>query len=219
MWGSLRGGLAIMLLVSAGAAYAQEEEPGAQIREIETVDRHERPQKPPIELVQSGPFRMQDKRGYKNLVVLGPRLIPPGIGGRYIRSIDDHIAVMVGGGYSGWELFGATLRHVDARAGIDYQPIGNGLHGFYIGPRAVYKSFLGAFEHDGQTSGVQTRTIGVGGVVGWRAIWNPGLSLGAGLGGMYSTFLGSAGDLRDDDNALEITGTMPMLELTLGFAF
>jgi hypothetical protein len=208
-------------VVSLGADMAhaqQQDEQDEQTEQDEEYERPPRPEKPPIQLVESGPFKVKDKRGYRNLVVIGPRLLPPGIGGRFVHSVTDYVAVMVGGGYSGWELFGATLRHVDARAGIDYQPIGNGLDGFYIGPRAVYRSFLGSFESEGGTSGLQTRTVGVGGVVGWRAIWDPGLSLGAGVGGLYTTWLGRMGDLEEGQD-LEITGTAPMLELTLGFAF
>jgi hypothetical protein len=210
MWGCrwLTWSLVGFVSLGASTAQAQDEPAEASVSEVD-----ERPQKPPIELVQSGPFKIEDKRGYRNMVVVGPRLLPPGLGGRYIRSVSDHVSVMVGGGYSGWELFGATLRHVDARAGIDYQPIGNGLDGMYIGPRAVYRSFLGSVGD----AGVETKTMGVGAVVGWRAIFDPGLALGAGVGGVYTTWLGSFGDLEEED--IEITGTAPLFELTVGFAF
>jgi hypothetical protein len=102
----MAAGLAATLLVSAGAARAEDPEV-AEIEGPEAYEKPPRPEKPPIQIVESGPFKMKDKRGYRNLVILGPRLVPPGIGGRYIRSLDDHMSVMVGGGYAGWALFGA----------------------------------------------------------------------------------------------------------------
>ena len=212
--------VAACLATQPMTAMALDVDPSESAANTETIAPAERPEKPPIVLVESGPFKMKDKRGYRNIIIVGPRLIPPGIGGRYIRSVDEHISVMVGGGYAGWSLFGATVRHVDARAGIDYQPIGNGMHGFYVGPRVVYRSFLGAAESDGQTGGLHTRTLGAGGVIGWRAIWNPGLSLGAGIGATFTSALARAGNLSDSGNeGVELTGLLPSLELTAGFAF
>jgi hypothetical protein len=180
------------------------------------------PEKPEIELVESGPIRMKDKRGYKNLVVLGPRLLPPGLGGRYMRSLDDHLTLMVGGGYSGWRILGVTLEHADVRAGLDLEPLGNGLHGFYVGPRVVYKSFYGDVSSDGDSLGsLRTETLGIGGVAGYRIVVDPGASIGFGVGASYNQWVGGADAslVEREDADAEIVGTVPIVELTLGWAF
>lgn len=181
----------------------------------------DRPEKPEIELVESGPFRMKDKRGYRNLVVIGPRLFPPGIGGRYMRSVDDHLTVMVGGGYSGWQIFGVTAQHVDLRAGVDLEPLGNGLHGLYLGPRVTYRSFFGDVSSGGESVGsIRTETLGLGGVAGWRVVIDPGLSFGAGLGMSYLTWVGGEdADVLEQQGDLRIVGMVPVAEVTVGWAF
>lgn len=176
---------------------------------------------PRVELEESGPLRMEDKRDYRNLVVLGPRLFPPGIGGRYLHSLSDELTLMVGAGYGGIALdflgLTAAAERIDARAGLDFQPLGNGMHGFYAGPRVVYKRFIGVLAADDAPNpdALTTQTLGAGGVIGWRWIWDPGLSLGLGLGATYTTFLVGA----EDDPDLRLTGLAPVGELTVGWAF
>ncbi|MEQ1566783.1 MAG: hypothetical protein ABMA64_14170 [Myxococcota bacterium] len=181
----------------------------------------EAPEKPEIVLIEAGPFEMKDKRGYKTQIILGPRFIPPGIGGRVLRSLDDNLTLMVGGGYSNWSLFGLSARHVDARAGLDLQPLGNGMHGVYLGPRVVYRSLEASVASFGEPV-VEHRSgsLGVGAVAGWRSVWNPGLSAGFGLGATYNSWVaGEDADVIEQEGDVKVLGILPVVEATLGWSF
>jgi hypothetical protein len=171
-----------------------------------------------VELEDRGGPRVEDKREYRTLLVLGPRFVPPGIGGRVTHLLDDHVGVMVGAGYSGWQILGLELRHVDLRAGIDLEPLGNGLDGPYLGARGVYKTFLGSVDVNDQPTGLSTETMTFGGVAGWRFVVHPGFSVGAALGAGYTTWVGEAGHLDGGDDVTAV-GLTPMGEFALGWAF
>lgn len=181
----------------------------------QAADRH-------VELVDDGPMQMRDKRDYDTLVVIGPRLFPPGIGGRVLRSLSDEVTLMVGAGYGGFDLrlFGlrAAAQRIDARAGLDLQPLGNGMHGFYVGPRVVYKMFVGEAAAGDSSAAIHTQTLGVGGALGWRWVWDPGLSVGIGVGAAWNQFLVDAGEY-DDDPEIALIGLAPLGEFTIGWAF
>ena len=52
-----------------------------------------------VELYDGGPTRMEDKRDYDQIVVLGPMIMPLGLKFRYLRSLDDRTTIQFGGGY------------------------------------------------------------------------------------------------------------------------
>ena len=191
-----------------------------------------------VELVDNPTTKQEDKRGYQNLVTLGFAILPGTIKGSYRRTLNDKISVMVGGGFGSatWETTDVT--RVLAGAGMDYQPKGNGMHGFYMGPRLDYTSW--SFEYSDTievsdtgsdtgsdttqdidvNAGFQSQRVEVSAMVGWRWIWDPGASLALGLGPKFTTVTNEAG--AQDDSVTWNGGRTGIgfgTELRLGWAF
>jgi len=159
-----------------------------------------------VELFDGGSTLMEDKKDYDQMVVLGPMGFPFGIKARYLYKLNDRTSAMIGGGYGSLAVTGNDVKRLMLRAGVDYQPVGNGFHGFYVGPRVTFNKIA----YDGDFGDTQNLTL-IGGVAGWRTVLDPGVSIGAGLGlsHLRST---EAGVLTD-------RGILPMGEFTLGWAF
>jgi hypothetical protein len=199
-----------------------------------------------VELVDNPTTKQEDKRGYQNLVTLGFAFFPGTIKGSYRRTLNDKISVVVGGGF-GSATWGTTdVSRVLAGAGMDYQPKGNGMHGFYVGPRVDYTSW--SFEYSdtievsdtdtdtdtdtGSDTGsdssqdidlnanFQSQRIEFSGMVGWRWVWDPGASLALGIGPKFTTITNEAG--AQDDSVTwggGRTGIGFGTEVRLGWAF
>jgi hypothetical protein len=164
--------------------------------------------------------RMDREPEYRNVITVGPRLLPPGIGGRYMRSFSDDVTGMIGAGYGGFAIggvdFGVGIERWDLRAGLDLEPQGEGLRGVYVGPRLVYRHFTA--QAGSAENAVASQTMGLGAVVGFRWIWDPGFTLGGGVGLSYDVFLAGRGNL-DDDDEIRLRGLTPVVEVTIGWAF
>lgn len=168
--------------------------------------------------------RMDDKRGYRNLVIAGPQFIvifPAGVFGRYHRLLSDTVSAQVGLGYAAISFDDVKFTGFRLLGGMDYHPVGNGMHGFYVGPRVNYRRF--ALNVDGGTGTGSLSTLNVVGVAGYRAIWHPGFSLGIGLGGGYGMVLAEAAardaDGNEESSSTTFDGARFVLEFTLGWAF
>jgi hypothetical protein len=168
-----------------------------------------------VVLTEGGPTEMEDKRDYENLVTLGFGFLPATVKADYRKLINDNFSVMVGGGFgsANWELGDNEIRfqRIIGNLGADYHPVGNGLHGFYLGPRVSYTQWS-AGDDDFSSSRLK-----VSGVIGWRWIFDPGISVALGLGGKYQTILAESGDSGDLVVMTEGVGTA--LEFKLGWAF
>ncbi len=183
-----------------------------------------------VDIVEAGRFRMRDKRGYRNLVIIGPRFLPPGVNVRYDRLFGDRISLLVGTGFgrlgfksSDDDIDGTTRGHISswrALVGMNWHPVRNGMHGFFLGPRLQYAGY--AVSVDGGGSGSVT-TLDAGAAVGWRWIWDPGFSLGLGLGGGYRAVVTEAAASDEDgeevSTGFNYQGFWPIVEFTLGWAF
>ena len=154
-----------------------------------------------VELYDGGPTQMEDKRDYDQVVVLGPMIVPLGIKVRYLHSLSDRTTIQIGGGFGSGGFWDEDMSRILVRLGVDHQPVGNGLHGFYVGPRVAWSML----DDDSGTMTTQTR---IGGAAGYRAVFDPGVSVGAGLGVGYTW-----GDM------VEYEGMVPIAEFTLGWAF
>jgi hypothetical protein len=105
--------------------------------------------------------------------------------------------------------------------GMNWHPVNNGMHGFFLGPRVAYNGYKIAVS--GSDSDGSVTSLSAGAVVGWRWIWDPGFSLGLGLGGGYQSILAEA-DAEDEsgedvDVDYSFSGFWPVIEFTLGWAF
>ncbi len=180
-----------------------------------------------VDIYESGRFRMRDKRNYENLIILGPTILPPGLNVRYDRGLSDRISLVVGAGYGaiGSKEGGVNSGFSSIRGlvGMNWQPIGNGMHGFYLGPRVRVNYFNVKVSGDGDTANGSITTLGVAAVVGYRWIWDPGFSLGLGLGGQYFTAVSQTNGRDAEGNDVEadfnFDGFFPAIEFTLGWAF
>jgi hypothetical protein len=182
-----------------------------------------------VDIYEAGRFRMRDKRNYRNMVILGPNILPPGLNVRYDRAISDRVSLIVGAGYgaiggkddeSGTATGFSTIRGL---VGMNWQPIGNGMHGFYLGPRVRVNNYNVKVSGDGDTTNGSITTIGVAAVVGYRWIWDPGFSLGVGFGGQYLSAISQTNGTDSEGNEVEagfnFDGFLPSFEFTLGWAF
>jgi len=176
-----------------------------------------------VELFDGGPTRMEDKRDYKRMIILGPTFFPMGAKLRYQRLLSDRLSVFVGGGYGtrkNWLFTDVDMTRYSMRFGVDLHPIGNGLHGFYVGPRVRYRSWSLSWENDEELPEYYSlSTFTADGVIGWRWVWDPGFSLGLGGGAGYSTMISE--DTVDSEivDLGVIEGTRFAGEFTLGWAF
>jgi opacity protein-like surface antigen len=180
-----------------------------------------------VDIYEAGRFRMRDKRNYENLIILGPTILPPGLNVRYDRGLSDRISLVVGAGYGA---IGAKdgevasgFSSIRGLVGMNWQPIGNGMHGFYLGPRVRVNHFSVKVSGDGETANGSITTLGVAAVVGYRWIWDPGFSLGLGLGGQYFAAVNQTNGRDAEGNEVEadfnFDGFFPAIEFTLGWAF
>ena len=169
-----------------------------------------------VNLVDDGPTKMDDKREYRSIVIPGFSFIPPGIKGRYQFLVTDHVSVMGGAGISTLSSDNSETawRRWHGLVGVDYHPIGNGFHGFYVGGRALYRhgnTSFGFFDEDVETETVVTIFRGL---LGYRVVIDPGISIGMGVGPAYR--------ILSRDTAGTTSGyktTIPALEFNLGWAF
>lgn len=172
-----------------------------------------------VVLEDGGPTVMEDKRDYDQVVTIGFAIIPATVKTTYRHSVADNLSVMVGAGFGSaeWTLGGddnATIRRVISTAGLDYHPVNNGLHGFFIGPRASYTVW--SADSDGEEVYSSAR-LDVRGLIGWRWIFDPGVAVSIGLGAKYTNIIREAGDSGDFSFAREGVGAAT--ELQLGWAF
>jgi len=190
-----------------------------------------------VDLVDKGRTKMEDKRDYENLVTMDMSFLPSTLKVRYTRLLNDNISVMVGGGYGSSSSTGGLLGdHKVSRtvvmAGADFHPIGNGLHGFYVGSRLKHTAWHAEaptevdpdpdVEGD-ETTGTATwdsSKIQIKALIGYRFIIDPGLSVAMGLGPKYTNRVTEAGD----DGALGTfkggkEGMGVGFEFLLGWAF
>lgn len=173
-----------------------------------------------VELVEGGPTKMEDKRDYKNLVIAGPMFLPGGLHVKYQRLITDSFSASLGGGYAGkknWLNTETDMTRTSLRLGADIHPVGNGMHGWFIGPRLVHKTW--GFTTVDTT--LSSSSLQAGTVAGWRWIADPGLSCGLGLGMGYGL---NTSSIDSDLEEIEIPefqseGTRFLFEFTLGWAF
>jgi hypothetical protein len=168
-----------------------------------------------IVLTDGGPTEMEDKRDYENLVTLGFGFLPATVKADYRKLLNDNFSVMFGGGFgsANWNLGGEEVRfqRVIGNLGADYHPVGNGLHGFYVGPRVSY------IQWSAGDDAFSSSRLDVRGIAGWRWVLDPGASIALGLGGKYQTVLAETGD--SGDSAVLKEGIGPALEFKLGWAF
>lgn len=186
-----------------------------------------------VDIYEAGRFRMRDKRDYENIIILGPLFIPPGLSVRYDRGISDRFSVVAGFGLGILGLGdndstgdSASLMSLRFLAGANWQPIGNGMHGFYVGPRVRYNTYTVSVDcsNGAECANGSVGTLGVGAVAGWRWIWDPGFSLGLGLGGQYFAVVSQASATYSDgtetgSGSVKYDGFLPAFEFTMGWAF
>ena len=176
-----------------------------------------------VELYDGGPTRMEDKRDYKRMIILGPTLFPAGGKLRYQRLLTDRVSVFAGGGFGtrkNWLFTDVDMTRYSVRFGVDMHPVGNGLHGFFVGPRVRYRSWSLSWVNDDELPEYYSlNTFNVDGVIGWRWVWDPGFSLGLGGGVGYSTMISE--DTVDSEiiDLDVVEGTRFAGEFTLGWAF
>ena len=132
-----------------------------------------------VVLTDSGPTEMEDMRDYDQIVTVGFAILPSTIKLTYRQSISDNLSVMIGTGFgtAEWVLGsenGATMQRVIGTVGLDYHPVGNGMHGFFIGPRASYTQWS-AFSGDEDI--YSSGRLDIRGLIGWRWIFDPGVAI------------------------------------------
>jgi len=173
-----------------------------------------------VELVDGGPTKMEDKRDYTNLIIAGPTFFPTGINLRYQRLFNDRFSASLGAGYGSKKnaLFtGADTSRMSVRLGADIHPVGNGMYGWYLGPRVMYRTW--SFTASDASGGLTTLLGGA--VAGWRWIADPGLSCGIGMGIGYAALTGELESGIDEIGIpdFSVEGTKFLFEFTLGWAF
>lgn len=179
-----------------------------------------------VELVETGPFRMENKRGYENLVIVAPQFIPPGVRVRYDRLLADNFSLVTAVSVGAASVNGgAGIFSVGGTLGGNWHPLKNGMHGFFLGPRVSMQYYgIDAGCGDEACADGSVTTFGAGAIVGWRWIWNPGFSLGLGVGAQYATIVSEA-EARSSDGSdavgsgFSFSGILPDFELNIGWAF
>jgi hypothetical protein len=99
------------------------------------------------------------------------------------------------------------------------------MHGFFLGPR-VNMTYYGidAGCTEGACGDGSVTAFSASAIVGWRWIWDPGFSLGLGLGAQYATVVSEA-EARNADGSdavgtgFSFSGFFPDFELNIGWAF
>ncbi len=186
-----------------------------------------------VDLVDGGRTKMEDKRDYTMALIPGLSIIPPGFKVRFQFSLRDNLTLIAGVGYAGFGYGRETSvddmaedshssetdgRRYPVLAGVDEQPTGNGRHGFYVGPRALYRkgdTSFSLFDWDAQV----VRTIVVARLVlGYSMVLDPGILMKAGVGAGYRASVGSFDtELVTSDSSL--SSSVPAIEINVGWAF
>ncbi|MEL6344603.1 MAG: hypothetical protein AAFV53_15920 [Myxococcota bacterium] len=177
-----------------------------------------------VELVDDGPTLMHDKREYRTLMTPGVMLATPGVKVRMQRLVTDNVSVMVGGGIGGGgisscDCAGLSWARWQAVGGIDVHPIGNGFHGPYLGPRVLYRhgdARFGLFGADAETA---RDLLAVRGIVGYRWVFDPGLSVAIGVGGSHRQSLRTYTVDGEQTGATVANLVVPAAEFNLSWAF
>lgn len=172
-----------------------------------------------VVLVDDGPHEMADKREYRSQVVAGVGLLPMTAKGRFQHLLTDNVSLMIGGSYGRSLLTSADasggLERSSVLVGADLHPMGNGLHGLYVGPRARWSSYTVGL---GDEALYQSGKLSVQGIVGYRVVLDPGLTLAAGVGLRYVESVSQVGD-PSEDRGWERAGLGGTAELNVGWAF
>lgn len=177
-----------------------------------------------VELVDYGRFRMPDRRGYKNLVSVG-WLFPIGVTVRYDRLVLDNFSVLAQAGYGLLKVGNASWSSWRLAGGFNWHPIGNGMHGFFVGPRVQYTDWTIKYEDSAGEAKGGVSSLVFSALAGYRWIWDPGFSLGLGLGASYRlSFAEAKAQYADGTEASNVNigragGFGFDLEFTLGWAF
>jgi len=176
-----------------------------------------------VVIEDDGPHVMADKREYRNLVTPGLIMWPPGAKVRLQRSITDHASVIVGGGLAsghigGCDCEGLGWARYQVMAGADYHPIGNGMHGPYLGARVLYRHGGAATSLFSQDVSTEHDMLTARGILGYRWIMDPGLSVALGVGAGYRESLRtySAGE---SETSVGLQTLVPAAEVNLSWAF
>lgn len=169
---------------------------------------------------------MEDKRGYQNLIILDPGFFPPSLLIRYDRLWADSLSSTIGLGYGGFSLDGgAGVSVIRSMLGVNWHPIGNGFHGFFVSGRGEidHNMIDPGCESDEVCGDGSVTVLSVKALAGWRWVWNPGFSLGLGLGAQYASILAEAEAEDDAGNSVSedtsFSGVFPTIEFSLGWAF
>lgn len=197
----------------AEASADREDSTDPEDEDLEYTGYHE------VYLKDRGPHVMEDMRDYHHLVMVTPLFIPLGAKVRYHHAINDRSSLIVGLGYAGLGTADGSLVRTHLRAGLDLHPIGNGMSGFYLGPRITRNTWK---MRDCCGEGESLHTVGGSAVLGYRWITDPGLTVGLGAGAGYTAVHTSGAD--EDYRSLSgttvvLAGTHPVVEFTLGLAF
>lgn len=195
-----------------------------------------------VDLVDGGRTRMEDKRDYTMALIPGVSFVPPGFKLRFQRSLSDELTLIVGAGYAGFgyqrdqdvdadgdgtsEESGTTTAdwtRYHGILGLDFQPIGNGMHGFYVGPRVLYRKGQTNFGiFGGDVDHVRT-VIVARGLIGYSMVFDPGILMKFGAGFGYRTVAGNASTTGEEgagtSSETTISGLAPTLEWNMGWAF
>ncbi len=158
------------------------------------------------------------KRGKRNLITVGPTVVPLGVNARYQRRLVPHVSAFVGAGLGGStvEIEGqaVALRRTKIEAGLDLHPLGRGMRRLYLGPRVNQRAWSATVE--GET--LELKATSVEAMLGWRWVGPKGLSAGVGLGAGYATPVASS-TLTGDTELPIWSGWGPRGEANVGFAF
>ncbi len=138
------------------------------------------------------------------------RLFSADINATWETVVFPHIGLLIGANYQLGLEEDSEARGLRLRAGANLHFNGNGVAGWYLGGR-VYGDHSNKFEAEAL---LDDWTLSAGGVLGYRAVFGPGISVGASVGAAYS---------RDPDfESSDLFGTeglTPVAEFHVGFAF
>lgn len=231
----LKVGLLVLVWALPGAALAHGED--VETVEDEGGEAGEDSGYRDVDLVDGGRTKMEDKRDYTMALVPGLSIIPPGFKVRFQYGMSDRLTLIAGAGYAGFGYKRESSIDVDdddtseltsssetdwtryhVLAGLDFQPIGNGMHGFYVGPRVLYRkgdTNFSLFENDAQV----VRNIVVARVLmGYSVVMDPGILMKVGVGAGYRIAVGSiVSEYVTSESSY--SGFTPTVEMNLGWAF
>lgn len=158
------------------------------------------------------------RKGKRNLLTLGPTVVPLGVNARYQRRLVPHVSAFVGAGLgrSSLTLEGEEvgLRRTRLEAGIDLHPLGKGVRRLYVGPRFNQRTWTATVQGES----VELRATSWEALVGWRWVGERGLTAAVGVGAGHATPVATSSVTGDAELPLW-SGWAPRGELNLGFAF